>query len=153
MKTNIELHPIGFVRSSVKEAGDAGWGDVVSEIVLDAEYAAGLTGLGEFSHVIVVFYMPEALFKRNQDLVRRPRGLADMPMVGIFAQRGKHRPNPLGITSVEITGVRDNVISVRGLDAISETPVLDIKPYFPVFDERQDAKVPEWVNRLMKGYF
>jgi len=76
-----------------------------------------------------------------------------MPQIGIFAQRARHRPNPIGITAVRLIGVEGRVLSVRGLDAIDGTPVLDIKPYFPVYDHDSGAVVPEWVERLMKGYF
>ena len=75
-----------------------------------------------------------------------------MPLVGIFAQRGKDRPNQIGMTAVEVLSVSDDALVVRGLDAIDGTPVLDIKPYYPMYD-RRDARVPEWVDRLMDGYF
>ena len=74
-------------------------------------------------------------------------------MIGIFAQRAKHRPNPIGVTAVSLVGIRDNVIEVRGLDAIDGTPVLDIKPYYPAYDKVAQAHVPEWVTRLMQNYF
>ena len=64
-----------------------------------------------------------------------------MPKVGIFAQRAKHRPNPIGFTTVELASVEGSVVTVRGLDAIDSTPVLDIKPYFPAFDQRE-AETP-----------
>ena len=57
------------------------------------------------------------------------------------------------MTPVRLLGVAGNVVTVRGLDAIDGTPVLDLKPYFPVFDQVPDAVVPEWVDRLMVGYF
>ena len=56
------------------------------------------------------------------------------------------------MTSVEIVAVTDDTLVVKGLDAVDGTPVLDIKPYYPVYD-RRDATVPEWVNRLMEYYF
>ncbi|MDD5082968.1 MAG: TrmO family methyltransferase, partial [Dehalococcoidales bacterium] len=77
----------------------------------------------------------------------------DMPEVGIFAQRAKHRPNPIGVSAVKLISVRGNVLTVRGLDAIDGTPVLDIKPYFPSFDRVEEPSVPEWVGRLMVDYF
>jgi tRNA (Thr-GGU) A37 N-methylase len=49
--------------------------------------------------------------------------------------------------------VEKNVITVKGLDAIDGTPVLDLKPYFPIFDRVDNARVPQWVDRLMQGYF
>jgi tRNA (Thr-GGU) A37 N-methylase len=75
-----------------------------------------------------------------------------MPEVGIFAQRAKHRPNSIGVTAVELVTVEGNVVIVRGLDAIDGTPVLDVKPYIPVFD-RREAETPGWVDELMKDYF
>lgn len=75
-----------------------------------------------------------------------------MPMLGIFSQRTKDHPNQIGITTVEILSVSENSLIVRGLDAINGTPVLDIKPYFPVFDLRE-AQYPEWVDILMENYF
>jgi tRNA (Thr-GGU) A37 N-methylase len=76
-----------------------------------------------------------------------------MPLIGIFAQRAKHRPNPIGITSVQIVSVQENSLKVRGLDAIDGTPVLDIKPYFPIYDLKDTATTPQWVDILMKDYF
>ncbi len=149
----INIEPIGVVVSPVVEGVDEGWGEVVSEIHLKAEFAAGLQDIDTFSHIIVVFFMHESTFNPLTDLHRRPRGRADMPDVGIFAQRAKHRPNPIGISAVELIGVAGNVLRVRGLDAIDKTPVLDIKPYFPAFDRVEAATVPNWVPRLMQGYF
>ena len=78
--------------------------------------------------------------------------MRNMPLVGIFSQRGKNRPNQIGITSVEIIAVTDDTLVVKGLDAVDGTPVLDIKPYYPVYDKKE-ATVPEWVDRLMEHYF
>ena len=76
-----------------------------------------------------------------------------MPLVGIFSQRAKDRPNSIGITAVKIIRVGTDYLEVQGLDAVDGTPVLDIKPYYPVYDRVDDSKTPEWVNELMKGYF
>ncbi len=149
----MDFAPIGFIKSPVKEQTDEGWGKVVSEIHIDPKWAIGLAGLEQFSHVIVLFYMHESTFTAESDLVRRPQGRDDMPMLGIFAQRAKHRPNPIGITAVPLLSVRDNVLTIKGLDAIDGTPVLDIKPYFPAYDLMERAEVPEWVDRLMVKYF
>jgi tRNA (Thr-GGU) A37 N-methylase len=75
-----------------------------------------------------------------------------MPELGIFAQRAKDRPNPLGITVVPLVSVEPDG-TVRGLDAIDGTPIADLKPYFPQFDSASDAVVPAWVAELMRGYF
>jgi tRNA (adenine37-N6)-methyltransferase len=144
---------IGRVENEVHEARDHDWGSVVSRIVLHPGYEAGLRGLESFSHVIVVTYLHQAAFEPGRHLVRRPRGLASMPEVGIFAQRAKDRPNPIGLTAVKLRETGSGWVSVIGLDAIDGTPVLDLKPYFPRYDARPEAVVPEWVERLMDGYF
>ena len=149
----IEFNSIGNISSSVKEQTDLNWGKVESKIVIEPELSEGLTGLSDFSHIIVVYYLNEAKFIKEKHLIRRPQGREDMPMVGILSQRAKDRPNQIGITSVELVSVKDNVITVRGLDAIDGTPVLDIKPYYPIYDSKNEARVPNWVNVLMKEYF
>ena len=74
-------------------------------------------------------------------------------MLGVFAQRGRMRPNPVGVTAVAIARLEPGRLTVRGLDAVNGTPVLDIKPYVPVFDRVEGARTPEWIDRLMVGYF
>jgi tRNA (adenine37-N6)-methyltransferase len=147
------LEPIGYVRSPVTEGVDEGWGEVTAEIVLDERLADGLRGLEQFSHVLVIFLMHQASFEPGSDLLRRPRGRADMPLLGIFAQRAKHRPNPIGVTTVRLLRIEGNRVTVSGLDAIDGTPVLDLKPYVPAFDRPEGATVPEWMDELMRGYF
>jgi tRNA (Thr-GGU) A37 N-methylase len=68
----VNFEPIGIVKSPVKEGADEGWGKVVSEIRLNKDLAPGLSGLSEFSHIIVVFYMHESSWTPKSDLVRRP---------------------------------------------------------------------------------
>lgn len=145
---------VARVRSPIHEAADEGWGRVESELVFDASLAPGLKGLEAFTHAVVVFWMEQSAFA-PADLVRRPRGREDMPPVGVFAQRAKDRPNPIGITAVKIESVdvEKGILRVQGLDAIDGTPVLDVKPYVPAFDRAESARVPEWMDALMKGYF
>lgn len=149
----MQVQPIGYVQSPVQEAVDHAWGPVIAEIHLEPALAAGLQGLEAFSHLLVLFWMHQSHFDPQHHLLRRPQGRDDMPQCGIFAQRARHRPNPLGVTAVTLLNVAPPVLTVRGLDAIDGTPVLDIKPYFPVFDRVETAHVPEWVPRLMHDYF
>src|SRR5258706_15110904 len=130
----MELTPIGFVSNRVVDPKDEDWGAVVSEIRLRPELGGGLRGLQDFSHAVVVFLMHEARFDPGAPLTRRPRDRADMPALGIFSQRARHRPNPIGVTTVAVERVEGATLVVRGLDAIDGTPVLDVKPHFPVYD-------------------
>ncbi len=147
------LEAIGTVRSPERQPVDEGWGSVEARIVVEPPLRPGLLGLDGFSHVLVVVLLDGARFDPVRHLVRRPRGRADLPEVGIFAQRAKDRPNPLGVTVVPLVSVEADGITVRGLDAIDGTPVLDLKPYFPHFDGPRDARVAGWVEAVMRGYF
>jgi tRNA-Thr(GGU) m(6)t(6)A37 methyltransferase TsaA len=150
---DVQLQIIGTVRNGRHSTADADWGALESTIELRPEFAPGLDGLDGFSHVIVLFHMHLDPDREPFAIRRRPRGRADMPMLGVFAQRGRMRPNPVGITTVEIVRAEPGRLTVRGLDAVDGTPVLDLKPYAPVFDRPAAPRVPEWLTRLMRGYF
>jgi tRNA-Thr(GGU) m(6)t(6)A37 methyltransferase TsaA len=148
-----DFRPIGIVRNDIKEPTDEGWGGVVSEIVLDQHLADGLDGIEQFSHVLVLFWMHRAAEAEPVRMRRRPQGRQDMPEVGIFAQRARHRPNPIGVTAVAMLRREGHRLTVQGLDAIDGTPVLDVKPYVPRYDAVASPIVAEWINRLMERYF
>jgi tRNA-Thr(GGU) m(6)t(6)A37 methyltransferase TsaA len=149
----IEFHSIGFIRNQVRLKKDINWSNDSSEIIVDKQFEQGLAGLMDFSHIIVVFYLNQAEFIPERDMLRRPQGRDNMPMTGILSQRAKDRPNPIGVTTVSLIDVKSNIITVKGLDAIDNTPVIDIKPYYPAYDCKPDAIVPDWVNELMEHYF
>ena len=148
----MEFVIIGEVKSPVTEAVDMNWGAVISEIVLKPEFAPGLMGLGDFSHAMILTFLHEAKYVPEVHLRRHPQERQDMPFLGIFAQRARHRPNRIGVTACEIVEVTEGSVKVRALDAINGTPVIDVKPYVPVYD-RKDATIPEWMENMMKGYF
>ena len=150
----ITCTPIGTVQAPVTEMSLGNWARVDSEIHVDKRYEGGLQGLDEYSHVIVVFFLDQIRgFDPAAQLLRKPRGKEHMQAVGVFAQRTKYRPNPIGITAVKLRGVSENVVKVTGLDALDGTPVLDIKPYIPEFDRVAEPKTPDWVKDFMEGYF
>jgi tRNA (Thr-GGU) A37 N-methylase len=101
--------------------------------------------------VIYWFHHPEA--EKPNLGARRPRGRADWPLVGIFAQRAKNRPNRLGLTVCKILKVDGLKLHVSGLDAIDGTPVLDLKPWMEGFAPRGQVKEPDWAKELMAGYW
>ena len=84
----IEMEPIGYVRNEVKDRKDVSWGEDTSSIVLDSQCISGLKGLEDFSHVIILYHLDKAKYEKDKHLQRRPQNREDMPLVGIFSQRG-----------------------------------------------------------------
>ena len=105
------------------------------------------------SHIDVVFVFDQVDEDRINLGARHPRGRDDWPLVGIFAQRAKARPNRLGVTTCELVAVDGLTLTVRGLDAIDGTPVLDIKPHMREFQPRSPVEQPAWVAELMAEYW
>ena len=157
---DIVLHPVGWVRSSEhiseKASREDYWGDIVSEIRLDETKFTpdALEGLAEFSHVEVLFYFHGV----SEDSVvsgrRHPRSNPNWPQVGIFAQRGKARPDRIAATACRLLSVEGLTLKVQGLDALDGSPVLDIKPVFTEFTpDRASIRQPQWSHELMADYF
>lgn len=142
----ITLRPIGVVVEGMPVEKSVEWSRWrnTSFIEVYPEYREGLRGLGEYSHVYVIYFMH---LERRVQLVIRPRGRADMPEVGVFAFRGPTRPNPIGLTLCRLIEVTADGLRVLGLDAFPGTPVLDIKPY-DYYDVVEKPRVPEWFIRL-----
>ena len=142
----IVLNPIGYVKTSAegKEVKDK---SLISQIVLHDELVEGLSGISSFSHLFVLFYLNQITTEQRKTLMVHPRGRTDLPLTGVFAVRTMLRPNPIGLTLVELVKVDGNVLTVRGLDAYDGTPVLDVKPY-DFWDMAENAKVPDWWKKL-----
>ena len=150
-----ELTTIGHVRGGRVEAEDDDWDASIAEIVLDpAQFKAeALLGLDRFSHAEIVFVFNQV---RPGDITydaRHPRGRADWPKVGIFAQRGRNRPNRLGVSVCRVVDVIGHALRVQGLDAIDGTPVLDIKPVMSGFQPRGGIVEPDWAREIMATYW
>jgi len=142
----VELHPIGFVHSPVKEPGHEDWQDVVSEIAVSPEFEPALEHVEDFSHLIVIYWM-HLLAPAERGVLRvHPMRSPSLPFAGVFAARSPARPNPLGLTVVRLLERRGSVVRVAGLDAVDGTPVLDIKPYLPISDAASDVRVASWVH-------
>ncbi|MFN3862881.1 MAG: SAM-dependent methyltransferase [Erythrobacter sp.] len=151
----ITLHPIGHARGGRAEVIDDNWGSVEAVIALDAERFGpeALAGLDGFSHAEVIFLFDRVPDEKIETGARHPRGRKDWPLVGIFAQRGKNRPNRLGLTTCEIVAVKGTQLTVRGLDAVDGTPVLDIKPVMHGSAPRGDVHEPDWAGTIMQDYW
>ena len=141
----INIKPIGVVKNRVKEPRFGSFADVVSEIIVDEKFTDALNGIEDYSHVIIVYWMDKI---KDYVITHRPQGNPDVPVVGIFACRCPQRPNPIAITTVRLMGRKGNKIKVKGLDILDGTPIIDIKPYWPIYDYVKDGKIPDWVNKL-----
>ena len=129
-------------------------GSVTSKITLiDSFPAESLAGLEEFSHVEIIFYFHQVQDEKIVRGAHYPRNNFDWGKVGIFAQRGKNRPNRIGLTIAKVLKREGNVLTIQGLDAISGTPVLDIKPAFRQFLPSELVRQPTWVDELMREYW
>ena len=122
----VTFHPIGRVEN---EFDDRVALETIraaeSRIVLDPALEEGLSHLEPGQHIMVIFYFH---LVQGFDLLQHPRGDITRPKRGVFALRTPRRPNPIGVTVVDLLAIDGNVLRVRGLDALNGTPVLDLKP-------------------------
>lgn len=148
------IEPIAHVTAARVVPVDDRWGDSLATITLaDAIDDSALTGLDAFSHVEVLFVFDRVPADRIVSGARHPRDNQAWPKVGIFAQRGKNRPNRLGSTICRVVRVEGRTLTVRELDAIDGTPVVDIKPVLREFLPREATAQPSWATELMAQYW
>jgi tRNA (adenine37-N6)-methyltransferase len=149
-----EMTPIGYVTSARDNVEDDYWGGVEASITLaDVIGAEALDGIEEFSHAEIIYFFDKVDPTKIVNGARHPRNNPAWPKVGIFAQRGKNRPNRIGSTIVRILRREGSTLHVSGLDAIDGTPVLDIKPVMVEFLPREPVVQPSWSRELMKVYW
>jgi tRNA (Thr-GGU) A37 N-methylase len=134
-------------------AEEDNWGAVVARLVLDPSMVDpdAVLGLGEFSHLEVVFHF------HTEQRIRRgaahPRGNPAWPEVGVLAGHSPVRPNHLGVSRCSLLSVDGLELTVRGLDAIDGTPILDIKPWMTEFAPAGAVREPAWARELMANYY
>jgi len=152
--SSITLRPIGHVRSGYADPQDVshthlGWTADTAQIQLLGKHAGALEGLTGYSHVIILFWV-----HRARDW-KMPKDHHKPPHVKVFATRMPVRPNPIGMSVVQLLDFspKTGELRVKGLDALNGTPVLDIKPYIPNFDSYPDAQIPEWVACHLNSHF
>lgn len=128
-KTGVfSFQPIGYIENDFQEAVEPDTSRAsLSRIVLASDLIEGLTGLEPGMDVLVVFVFHRA---EGCDLLQHPRGDRSRPKRGVFALRSPNRPNPIGVTEVELVSIEGNILTIRGSDAIHGTPVLDLKPVY-----------------------
>jgi tRNA-Thr(GGU) m(6)t(6)A37 methyltransferase TsaA len=135
------VHFIGRIRTPFKRRADCprntAASDATGRVELDPRYAAGLQDLGLYSHAILLYWMNEA----RRDLILQVPGHLGQPR-GTFALRSPVRPNPIALSVVEILAIEGTTITVRKVDCVDGTPLVDIKPYYPSIDSVPGARVP-----------
>ncbi len=149
------MTPIGTVRSTRKKIEDDHWDQEDVFVELDASQFSpeALSGISDFSHVEILFHMDQVDPSKVEKTARHPRGNTDWPKVGIFAQRGKNRPNQIGATVCRVLTVEGGRLHLEGLDAVDGSPVLDIKPWVQEFAPRGEISQPQWITELMRNYW
>ena len=155
MITPVSITPIGHVDGGRGNPKDDNWGGSRATIRLDPGRftSDAMLGLDGFSHAEIIFLFDQVADDAIETGARHPRGNREWPRVGIFAQRGKNRPNRLGVTVARVLRVDGLALEVEGLDAIDGTPVIDIKPVMAGFLPRGDVRQPAWAAEIMADYW
>jgi tRNA-Thr(GGU) m(6)t(6)A37 methyltransferase TsaA len=150
----IQVQAVGYVAAIRPHAEDDYWGGQEACITLTEQFTPdALRGLSGFSHVEVLFLFHQVELSKIVTGARHPRNNEAWPAVGIFAQRGKNRPNRIGSTICRVVRVEGRKLFVAELDAIDRTPVLDIKPVMAEFLPREAVRQPNWSHELMREYW
>ncbi|MER7171490.1 SAM-dependent methyltransferase [Streptomyces mesophilus] len=152
--TTFELTPVGTVRNERTDVQNSDhWGAVRSTIVFEERFGeACLQGLEGFSHVEVLFVFDRLPEREDYREPQPYRGRTDLPLLGVFAGRAPRRPNRIGVTSCAVESVRGRELTVVGLDAVTGTPVIDVKPVMREFLPGNVSQ-PQWVEDVMSEYF
>jgi tRNA-Thr(GGU) m(6)t(6)A37 methyltransferase TsaA len=151
----VNIAPIGLVRSTRATREDDHWDGEKVYVELDGEQYSpeALAGLADFSHVAILFHLHQVDPASIEKTARHPRNNPNWPKVGIFAQRGRNRPNGIALTICRVLKVDGVELHVEGLDAIDGSPVLDIKPWVREFGPRGAVFQPGWITELMREYW
>jgi tRNA-Thr(GGU) m(6)t(6)A37 methyltransferase TsaA len=151
---SFRIGAVAFVRGGRPTLDDDAWGGTECVIELaDGVPDEALLGLDAFSHAEILYIFDRVSEDEIVGGARHPRGNADWPRVGIFAQRGKGRPNRIGATVVPVRRVEGRRLVVAELDAAEGTPVVDIKPVMREFLPRTPVVQPAWATELMADYW
>lgn len=157
----IVFKPIGIVRTNATEVETKGEGKhIEGELEIYPEFEDALEGIDGYSHLFVLGYFHQLrpdqigpLKVQPRRLVRRGFKLEELPWLGVFSLDSPTRPNPIGLSLVQVIRREGRRIFVRGLDYLDETPILDIKAYRPDY-RVDDYTYPDWYRKLMdeKGH-
>jgi tRNA-Thr(GGU) m(6)t(6)A37 methyltransferase TsaA len=150
MKTKIEFAPIGIIRSPYAEPENmpiqpVGAAGVQGTVEVFEEYRAGLDDLDGFSHIILLYH-----FHLSGSFELRVVPFLDSDPRGLFATRAPRRPNPIGLSVVQLDKIENGVLYIRNVDIVDGTPLLDIKPYVPEFDAGLEVRTG-WLEKAKRN--
>ncbi|MEM4246298.1 MAG: tRNA (N6-threonylcarbamoyladenosine(37)-N6)-methyltransferase TrmO [Candidatus Bathyarchaeia archaeon] len=118
-----------------------------ARISIFPKYKDALKGIGSFSHLIILYWLHLRDTEKDRRTLRVvPKRHRGAPEMGVFGTRSPSRPNPIGLSVVRLEKLESNLLTVRDLDALEDTPIIDIKPYLPRADRRFKVKVPVWTE-------
>jgi len=145
IRSTIELKPIGWIQSPFKDIRDmpiqpSGADGVQGKLILLPEYVDGLADLDGFSHIYLIYIFHKI---RTNQLTVTP--FLNKDPKGIFSTRAPTRPNPIGLSVVKLIKIEGNTLFLENIDVLDSTPVIDIKPYVPSFDQPSEVRVG-WVS-------
>ncbi len=149
----IIVRPVAFIHNTRNVPTDDHWAEIFSTITLASHVPTeAFERISDFSHLEIIYHFNKL---KQDDIVfaGRPRGNPDYPLVGIFGQRKKDRPNAIGLCTVQLLAHEGRTITVKYLDAIDGTPVLDIKPVLKDFEPSGEIQEPAWCSDLMRQYW
>jgi tRNA-Thr(GGU) m(6)t(6)A37 methyltransferase TsaA len=146
---SITYTPIGTIHSPFQEKADmpiqpTGAAGVEGTVEVLEEFNDGLADLDGFSHVILLYH-----FHRSEEFKLKVVPFMDKEPRGLFSTRAPKRPNPIGLSIVQLDRIEENVLHIRNVDVLDGTPLLDIKPYIPEFDA-QDNVSTGWFKQSRK---
>jgi tRNA-Thr(GGU) m(6)t(6)A37 methyltransferase TsaA len=140
------MKPIGVIHSPFTDRKQmpiqASRSQAVGKVVVDSSFEEGLQGIEGFSHLILLY-----AFHRSDGYKLKIKPFLDDHLRGLFTTRYPFRPNPIGLSIVQLTIRQENILTILGVDVLDGTPLLDIKPYVPDFDVRTDTRTGWYETR------
>jgi len=146
----IMLKPIGIIHTPLKSLKGIpiqfSMSDIQGKIEIFEEYTSGLKDLDQFSHIYCIYLL---------DLVKLPVSLQSKPFLdsekkGVFSTRTPFRPNPIGLSILELEKIENNYLFVNHVDILDQTPIIDIKPYINEFDSVRSSKLGWYEGKIKK---
>jgi tRNA-Thr(GGU) m(6)t(6)A37 methyltransferase TsaA len=140
------LEPIGTIHTPYTNLEQMpiqpkGAAETIGTLVIHEAYKEGLKDLDGFSHMYILYHFHKAM---RSELLVTP--FMDTEIRGVFATRSPLRPSHIGMSVSQIICVEDNIVTLKGIDVLDGTPLLDIKPYIPQFDTVSNVKTG-WMNK------